>query len=733
MRNATHSDAGPGATAAPTTWSRGAARDLLARARERHALGAEALSERAAAPERVRAAYRGARDDLVRAQLAEVPVDRIREVSTGRLRVGPVEAAGYRTVAQVLDASAAQLVAVDGVGARTAGLLLDAARQIFDAVDASLTFRIPHAPHDSHATGLVRALHAHEQVTRFFAAWGERLDVDVPRLAELAETGAVRGTLVRRLVAGRTRTRAADTALTALAPVVDGLDTSGVTDALRRLEAALAGTSDAEIWRDYEGRAAAYYAALGELVDLGVDVEAAEGYLPDEVVQKVTDQELDTSLLRSSLRGYQAFGARYALVQRRTILGDEMGLGKTVQAIAVMAHLAARRRTHFLVVCPASVATGWAREVTTHSELPVRVLHGDDRDEGIRTWVADGGVGIITFPQLGHLAAAGLPRPALLVDDEAHYVKNPRAQRSERTAAWARSAERVLFMTGTPMENTVEEFRTLVGYLKPEVADEIDPAAGLAGAAAFRRSVASVYLRRNQEDVLTELPDLVQVDEWEKFGRHDGAAYRRAVLKRSFADMRRAAFVRAPEPTAKLERLREIVDEAMDNDRKVVVFSFFRDVIETVVEALGPLAVGPITGSVPARRRQELVDEFTSSPEPKVLVSQIEAGGVGLNIQAASVVVLCEPQVKPTVEAQAVARAHRMGQVRTVQVHRLLVEDSVDERLLQILGTKAELFAEYAGRSTVAAAPGAADVADAEIARRIVEQELARLDDEPAA
>lgn len=714
------------------TWSRAASRDLLERARSRHALGTDALTERGAAPERVRAAYRAARDARVLAELAEVPVDRIREVSTGRLRVGPVEAAGFRTVAQVLGATIPELDGIDGVGPRTARLLHDAARQIFDAVDGALTFRIEHDPTDPLATGLVRALYAHGQVARFFDAWGERIDVDVPELARLAEAGALRATLVRRLFAGRDRTTTADAALSRLRETVDRLDASGVTDALERLGRALTGTSDTEVWRDYEARAAAYYTALGELVDLGIDVEAAEGYLPEEVVNQVLAQDLDTSLLTVSLRGYQAFGARFALVQRRTILGDEMGLGKTVQAIAAMAHLAARGRRHFLVVCPASVAANWAREVAAHSRLPVRVLQGDDRDAGIRGWVADGGVGIVTFPQLGHLHADGMPRPALLVVDEAHYVKNPAAQRSERTAAWARTAERVLFMSGTPMENTVDEFRSLVRHLKPEVADSIDPAAGLAGAAAFRRSVATVYLRRNQEDVLTELPELVQVDEWERFGKHDGAAYRRAVLRRSFADMRRAAFVQAPEPTAKLVRLREIVAEAMDNNRKVVVFSFFRDVIETVVAELGPLAIGPVTGSVPARRRQELVDEFTRAPEPKVLVSQIEAGGVGLNIQAASVVILCEPQVKPTVEAQAIARAHRMGQVRTVQVHRLLVEDSVDERLLEILGTKAELFAEYAGRSTVAVAPGAADVADAEVARRIVEEERSRLG-EPAA
>ncbi len=355
------------------------------------------------------------------------------------------------------------------------------------------------------------------------------------------------------------------------------------------------------------------------------------------------------------------------------------------------------------------------------------MLHGDDRENGIRDWVAEGGVGVATFPQLGHLRAGDMPRPGLLVVDEAHYVKNPEAQRSERTADWARSAERVLFRSGTPMENTGDACRSRVGYLTPAVAEGIDPAAGLAGAAAFRQSVASVYLRRNQEDVLTELPELVQVDEWERFGKHDGAAYRHAVLKRSFADMRRAAFAEAPEPTAKLVRLREIVDEAVENKRKVVVFSYFRDVIERVLAELGDLAVGPITGSVPSARRQELVDEFTQAAEPKVLVSQIEAGGVGLNIQAASVVILCEPQVKPTVEAQAIARAHRMGQVRTVQVHRLLIEDSVDERLLEILGTKAELFAEYAGRASVAAPSGAPEVTEKELSRRIVDEERERL------
>ena len=113
----------------------------------------------------------------------------------------------------------------------------------------------------------------------------------------------------------------------------------------------------------------------------------------------------------------------------------------------------------------------------------------------------------------------------------------------------------------------------------------------------------------------------------------------------------------------------------------------------------GDVAMGPLTGSVAPTKRQHLVDDFTAARTARVLVSQIEAGGVGLNIQAASVVILTEPQWKPSIEEQAIARCHRMGQARPVDVHRLLAEDSVDQRMLEILATKAALFDEYVRRS----------------------------------
>ncbi len=135
--------------------------------------------------------------------------------------------------------------------------------------------------------------------------------------------------------------------------------------------------------------------------------------------------------------------------------------------------------------------------------------------------------------------------------------------------------------------------------------------------------------------------------------------------------------------------------------------------LDTVASVLGTMAIGPLTGSTPPISRQAMVDDFGARRGPAVLVSQIQAGGVGLNIQAASVVILTEPQWKPTIEDQAVARSHRMGQVRSVDVHRLLTEDTVDQRMLEILATKAVLFDEYVRRSELKDhSPDAVDVSD---------------------
>jgi SNF2 family DNA or RNA helicase len=289
------------------------------------------------------------------------------------------------------------------------------------------------------------------------------------------------------------------------------------------------------------------------------------------------------------------------------------------------------------------------------------------------------------------------------------------------------------------MENRVEEFRTLVHHLQPNVAQKVSAVDGLAGAACFRSGVAPVYLRRNQTDVLQELPPRLETEEWVTLSGDDFAAYREAVSERNFMAMRQAAYVAGTaKGSQKLARLVDIVEEATANDRKVVVFSFFRRVLDLIAGELGDVAMGPLTGSVPPTKRQALVDDFTAAATARVLVSQIEAGGVGLNIQAASVVLLTEPQWKPSIEEQAIARCHRMGQARPVDVHRLLAEDSVDQRMLEILATKAALFDEYVRRSELKEmSPDAVDVSSideakrvasvAEEERRIIEAERRRL------
>ena len=146
----------------------------------------------------------------------------------------------------------------------------------------------------------------------------------------------------------------------------------------------------------------------------------------------------------------------------------------------------------------------------------------------------------------------------------------------------------------------------------------------------------------------------------------------------------------------------EIVEEAEEDGRKVIVFSFFLDTINKIVSLLGDKCIGPINGSVPPQKRQELVDEFNKAPAGTVLASQIQAGGTGLNIQSASVIILCEPQFKPSIENQAISRAYRMGQTRNVFVHRLLCDETVDERITEILENKQTIFDAFADESVAA-------------------------------
>ncbi|MFC9964575.1 DEAD/DEAH box helicase [Nocardia ignorata] len=648
--------------------------------------------------------------------VAEMPVDRLREATRERLQIAPLDKAGIKTVLQVRE-QGRLIEHIPGLGSMSATRILGAAETLWKTTLDETPARIDLKTRPTEATQLLRALAAWDGMRR-----GAPTSLEIATANALIPLGRTTNAQTSHLLVFPTSPHtvaAFDDLLVGLGRRARELNT---TDALTGTGSG--GKAVGDPWHDFQSRPADYFALLSELGFLTEDERKTRGDLPEVIVESIRKFELNIEYLLASLRGYQSFGARFALVQRKVIIGDEMGLGKTIEALAVLAHLRATGNHHTVVVCPAAVVTNWVREIASKSRLRPHRVHGAGRESAARSWINPGGVAVTTYETLAwfdsRLAEVG--KIGCVVVDEAHYIKNPAAKRSQRTSTLISNADRAILLTGTPLENRLEEFRYLVGYVRPELvvdADEFTPA-------RFRKQVAPAYLRRNQEDVLVELPDLVEVNEWVPISDEDSVTYRAAVTAGNFMAMRQAAMSR--HGSGKVQRLIEIVREAEENNRRVLVFSHFRAVLDLVMAALPGKVYGPLTGSVPAQARQTMVDQFQKAEHGSVLVAQIVAGGVGLNIQAASVVVICEPQLKPTIEWQAIARAHRMGQLESVQVHRLLSEEGVDVRITEILAHKRAMFEEFAKRSeTAGSAPEAYDVSEADLTRDVIASERERL------
>lgn len=651
------------------------------------------------------------RDRDVKESLKEMPLESLRAATGGRVRLGVLDKAGFQSVQDVLKRSS-EVYNVAGVGGPSARQIVGAAEKMESLVRRETPLRIDVVKRDKLATRLLSSL-------RTWAAGQAALR----RHEELIEsTRRFREQLVT-LIGQPTKEARYITATAA--------DEQRLTAELRRAGDLTAVARDAkqgrqDVWEDFLTRPSDY---LGWLRQFGFETAgdvSSSGQLSKKLIDRVRRQDLDTSRLRDlSLRGYQDFGARFALAQKKVVIGDEMGLGKTIEALAFLAHLHAKGASHTVVVCPAAVVSNWAREISRHSDLGVSVVHGQDKSNAAGVWVRRGGVAVTTFETLPSLTDvfAQVEEMKAVVVDEAHYIKNPAARRTVLSRQLIDRCAFALLLTGTPIENRLEEFENIISYLQPKLVEGL----GVYAPHAFPRLVAPAYLRRNQEDVLQELPERIDVDESLPMSREDFSEYAQAVHAGNFMAMRRAAMM-SEARSSKVQRLLEIVAEARANHRKVIVFSFFRDVLSVVLEQLDGEVFGPLNGSVPARERQRMVDAFTRDEPGAVLVSQITAGGVGLNIQAGSVVILCEPQVKPSMEAQAVARAHRMGQTQTVQVHRLLSDEGVDKRMVEILTEKQAIFDQYAKVSHVAeTTPEAVDVTEVALATQIIAEERERL------
>lgn len=633
--------------------------------------------------------------------LREAPVEELGRSKRG-LRVKALREHGYNTVADVAAASVHSLASVYGISEDTAYSIKGIANGMAAEARKGVKISLSSDNRTKEATALILALFQYRRSMPVADKCHALLTANAKKIKYAEEDlNAVRGS-VKWLFSSKAKKQKAVEAFDMLSALQGG-DYGSQAEALFAELDAIERSRGSDAWQAFSENPIRFTNDLEDIDPSVLGNDDSVYGLPEDLAREIQEECFFPEGLLCKLRKYQIWGVKYALHQERILLGDEMGLGKTVQAIATMVSLRNTGGTHFMVVCPASVLANWCREIRKMSLLSVTKIHGTGRRSAFEAWLKTGGVAVTTYETTAYL---GLPfdfKFKMLVVDEAHYIKNPEARRSENVRNISLHAERLMFMTGTALENKVDEMINLIRILQPNVARQVQGLAFMSAAPQFRMAVAPVYYRRKREDVLTELPDLIESEEWCAMGYEEEMAYERAVMSKNFAEARRVSWnvddIRA---SSKAARLVELVNEAASEGRKVIVFSFFLDTIRKVSMLLGSRCIGPINGSVAPQRRQEIIDEFDNAPAGSVLVAQIQSGGTGLNIQSASVVIICEPQLKPSIERQAIARAHRLGQHRNVLAYKLLCGDSIDERMLALLAEKQAEFDAFADKSVAA-------------------------------
>ena len=673
-----------------------------------------------------------AKESAVLQKLAELPVENLRDATDSSLRIETLRRYGLTTVAAIYHSTPTQLERISGISSEAAQELKFLADRMHEAIAESISYGAKIENLTVNDLNLLENVQGLERLRSKLRGNHTKLRPVANSLKDATRDAAPLKSRLRWVFAGTEKRNKALNAVSNIAFVLGDPTTallaSIANDAFNYFES----KQPDPVVEDFKRRSSEYYAVLEEIG--GIKPQLGQRHFNKELIEKIEKTDFNSAQLNATLRKYQVFGSKFALTQSRVIIGDEMGLGKTLQAIGVILQRMNEGATRFLIVCPASVLENWQREVSTRTSHSTLKIHGDNAKSAIATWIENSGIAITTFDTLKTILLNDEEIQALNVDtvivDEAHYVKNLEAGRTRTIIKWLDRSPRAIFLTGTPLENRVGEFVNLASLLDRDFSKRLNHAALAAGVDAFRQHVAPMYLRRNTEEVLKELPDLIQIDEFCNWNGADYDTYMQSVASGNLMGMRKAGMM--PHKTSlmsnKLERLLEITNEAFESGKKVIIFSYFKDVLNLVAENLGDKALGPITGSVTPVQRQHLVDLFTESKEPMALVGQIQAAGTGLNIQTASVVVLCEPQIKPSLEVQAIARAHRMGQVNVVQVHRLLIPESIDELMVDMLKRKQAEFDDYVKESELANSSSQAKDKDEEaISKLLIKEERKRL------
>lgn len=438
-------------------------------------------------------------------------------------------------------------------------------------------------------------------------------------------------------------------------------------------------------------------------------------------------------MLRHPLLPYQRDGMLHLAFGERALLADDMGLGKTVQAIAACALLRQQRGIErVLVVAPASLKAEWQEQIARFTALPVQIVEGD-RATRLRLYQSPAFFNLANYEQVipDGPDINRLLRPDVVILDEAQRIKNWQT----KTARAVKSLESpyAFVLTGTPLQNRIDEVYSIVQYLDPGLfgplfrfnrdfyeLDERGRPVGYRNLEQMHRRLEPVMLRRRKSDVEDQLPDrtvrthLVPMDP-EQRARYEeyqfwvarllAAARRRSLTREEFDRLQQwLACMRMLCDTPhildpdcricpKLEELESVLaDLVAEPDTKIIVFSEWVRMLELVGELAREmdLDVAWHHGSVPQQRRRMEIRRFKEDPFCRLFLSS-DAGSLGLNLQMASVVINLDLPWNPARLEQRIARAWRKHQSRPVRVINLVTEDSIEHRMLDVLAAKQDL------------------------------------------
>ncbi len=448
---------------------------------------------------------------------------------------------------------------------------------------------------------------------------------------------------------------------------------------------------------------------------------------------------LPAPTFRAVLRPYQQAGLDWLQFLREYglagILADDMGLGKTVQTLAhlQLEKLSGRADRPSLVVAPTSLMANWRNEAAQFTpELKVLTLHGPDRAARFKE-IAGADIVLTTYPLLVRDQETLLAQQFhLLIMDEAQFIKNPKAKSHQ--VARKLVARHRLSLTGTPLENHLGELWAQFDFLMPGFLGKAERFGRVfrtpiekQGDPAARQSLAErvrpFLLRRTKEQVLTELPPRTEIVRWVEIegGQRDLYESLRVAFDKKLRDVlkekgvgqsqimildallklrqvccdprlvkldaAKAIVSKGHAKSAKLALLMEMLEELLDEGRRILLFSQFTSMlslIETELEKKG-IRYSKLTGQT--RDRETPISNFQEGRVPLFLIS-LKAGGTGLNLTAADTVIHYDPWWNPAVEEQATARAHRMGQDKPVFVYKLMTQGTVEEKILALQSRK---------------------------------------------